>query len=88
MIESFDKYIQKHPPFAEIRKEEMQKSDIVVVIPAYLEDDLKRTIDSLVNCYEVEARVTVFVVVNASVNSSAYDMAHQEATIKEIERYR
>ena len=87
MIKTFEKYLQKHPPFTDFDANDISPADMIVVIPAYLEDDLKSTLDSLVACEEVEASIAILIVVNASAGSSENEIKHQEETIKEIEKY-
>ena len=60
---------------------------MVVVIPAYLEDDLAPTLNSLCACNAVNGHVGVLLIINACINASDEVIAHQEKTIRQIEEY-
>ncbi len=87
MIKSFEKYLQKHPPFTSFDVKTVNKADLVVVIPVYMEDDLLNTMDSLNKCNPVNIKVAVLLIVNASVNSTNEVLKHQEKTIYQIRSY-
>ncbi len=87
MIQSFDKYLQKHLPFTSFKAELIKKAAMVVVIPAFLEDQLAKTLDSLCACKPCEGNVAVLVVINAQMGASDEVIEHQQQTIREVEEY-
>ncbi|SMO33115.1 Glycosyl transferase family 2 [Saccharicrinis carchari] len=86
-MQAFQKYISKHPSLTGFDVGTIKKAGLVVVIPAYLEDDLQPTLDSICACYQPDIQVAVLIVVNASINASEQVVAHQKETIRQIEKY-
>ncbi len=86
-MQAFKKYLSKHPPFTSFNVDTIKKADTVVVIPAYLEDNLAPTLNSLRACDVVNGNVAVLIIVNACINATQEVVAHQRKTIRQIEEY-
>jgi hypothetical protein len=78
MVPSFEKYLQKHPSFTNFNPEVIKPSNVVVVIPVYMEDRLQDTIDSLLACKSVIGGVAVLLIINAGIHSSADVVKYQQ----------
>lgn len=55
----------------------------IIVIPCFMEEDWKTTLNSLLHCHPSHARFEVLLVVNASINASNEIMTHQRETFDE-----
>lgn len=86
-MQAFKKYLSKHPSFISFDADSIKKADLVVVIPAYLEDDLAPTLNSLCACNIAKGNVAVLIIVNACINATEEAVAHQKKTMLQIEEY-
>lgn len=86
-MQAFEKYLSKHPPFTSFNVHTIKKADLVVVIPAYLEDDLKSTLNSLSACNVVKGNIAVLVIINACINAPEEIVAHQKKTLRQVQKY-
>lgn len=86
-MQAFKKYLSKHPAFTTFNAGIIRKADTLVVIPAYLEDDLAPTLNSLCACNVVNGQVAILIIVNACINASENVIAHQKKTIRQLEEY-
>ena len=83
----FLKYLQKHTPFTSFDANNIKESELVVVIPVFLEKDICKTLDSLRNCFPINNHVAVLLVVNAGVTATEDVLNRQKQTIHELETY-
>ncbi|MCW3788267.1 glycosyltransferase family 2 protein [Plebeiibacterium sediminum] len=83
----FSKYLERHTPFTKFDSKSIKESDLVVVIPVFLEKDICKTLDSLKKCNPIPKHVAVVLVVNAGVNAAEDIIVTQEQTIVELDAY-
>ncbi len=83
----YSKYLEKHSPFTDFKSSLINKSDIIVVIPVYLEKEITKTLDSLRKCIVRDKNIAVLLVVNASVIADNDILTEQSITLKEIDAY-
>lgn len=62
-----------------------RKTSIIVIIPAYNEPDVLKTINSLAACQKPDCSVEVIIYVNASQSAGVEELEANTKTIKEIE---
>ena len=87
MVKNFEKYLRKHPPFTSFEVKNMHQAKVVVVIPVYLENNLSQTLNSLVNTDNVNEKIAVVVVINASDQATVEEIQHQNKTINDLDQY-
>ena len=82
-MQAFKKYLSKHPAFTTFNASIIKKADTLVVIPAYLEDDITPSLNSLCACNIAHGHVAILIIVNACLNASEDIIAHQKKTIQQ-----
>ncbi len=83
----YSRYLEKHKPFTDFDAGKIEKSDMVIVIPAYIEKDIANTLDSLKECELINKHISVVIIVNASVEVEDDILLLQQETIKELDNY-
>lgn len=82
-------YLSERALFPEIIKEAPDKrTGIIVVIPSYNEPNVRKLLDSLIQCREPECKVEVIIVVNAPGDASEEILRNNINTINEIESWK
>jgi hypothetical protein len=71
-MENFDKYLQKYPKFDRFIQTPPSKELLnVIVIPAYAEPDILKTLNSLLDCKYPKKPVEIIVVLNSPENAES-----------------
>ncbi len=83
----YSKYLEKHKPFTDFNAEKIEKSDMVIVIPAYIEKDITNTLDSLKESVLINKHISVVIIVNASVEVEDDILLLQKETLIELDNY-
>ncbi len=83
----FSKYLQKHTPFTKFESKNIRESDLVIVIPVFLEKEIVKALDSIRLCTPIDKHVSVILVVNSSITADKNVLDVQSKTIKELEIY-
>ncbi len=87
MIQTFKNYQEKHPSFVSFDMNNVQASSMVVIIPVFMEDKVRETLDSLCACQHFEGNVSVFLIVNASEKAEGDIIAYQEKSYHNLSKY-
>jgi len=87
MSKAFKKYIDRHPSFTNFDHKKMSASRLVVVIPVYLEDKLKDTLDSLMTCDLEEEQISILLIFNTKEGCDINIVEKQKATIDDVTSY-
>ncbi|MCW3805034.1 glycosyltransferase family 2 protein [Plebeiibacterium marinum] len=83
----FSKYLRRHPAFTSFDVLQIKESGLIVVIPVYLEDSIRATLDSLRSCNKIDCHVSVILVINAAAGSSEKVLSLQLQTIRELNEF-
>ncbi len=83
----YSKYLEKHNPFTDFDVNTIIKSDVIVVIPVYIEKGVTKTLDSLNRCTFKGKHISVLLIVNASSEEQEQVLQLQAKTFQELINY-